>query len=102
MSNRSWLIQGPTVLTMLSHAPTQADILIIEGRIQEIGAGLQVPAGVTVIDATGQIAMPGMINSHIHLWQAGLRGIAGDWSFAQYFERVIAGIASRMTPDDLR
>lgn len=44
------------------------DLLIDGDRIADIGPSLQVDAA-DVIDATGRIVMPGLVNAHIHLWQ---------------------------------
>lgn len=41
-------------------------ILIRGGRIAEMGAGLEAPAGAQVIDATGLTVMPGLIDCHVH------------------------------------
>ncbi|MEC5396326.1 amidohydrolase family protein [Uliginosibacterium sp. H1] len=43
-----------------------ADILVRNGRIAAIGEGLEVPADAQVIEARGQLAMPGLINAHFH------------------------------------
>ena len=41
-------------------------ILIRDGIIEEIGAGLTAPDGVRVIDGTGLTAMPGIVDEHSH------------------------------------
>jgi len=43
-----------------------ADILIRDGRIAEIGKGLEA-AGLPVEDADGRIAIPGLVDAHTHL-----------------------------------
>lgn len=48
------------------------DILIEDGRIIELGAQLDVPAGAEVIDATGQTLLPGLIDAHTHTFGDGL------------------------------
>ncbi len=58
----STVIKGGTVVTAdLSY---RADVLIEDGRIAAIGAGL---AGDRVLDATGCYVMPGGIDPHTHL-----------------------------------
>src|SRR5205809_59510 len=43
-------------------------VIIVRGeRIAEVGAGLPVPAGATVIDLGSATLMPGMIDGHLHL-----------------------------------
>ena len=46
-------------------------LLIENGVIRKIGKKLPVPQGATVIDAQGKWLMPGLIDSHIHLFQSG-------------------------------
>ena len=41
-------------------------VLVEGGRIAAIGAGLQAPEGVEVVDAAGLTVMPGMIDCHVH------------------------------------
>jgi dihydroorotase len=47
-----------------------ADILVKEGRITTIGDHLEVP-GAEVVDATGLIALPGLVDLHTHLREPG-------------------------------
>jgi imidazolonepropionase-like amidohydrolase len=37
-----------------------------DGRIERVGAGLQPPTGVTVMDVDGRTIMPGLIDCHVH------------------------------------
>jgi dihydroorotase len=47
-----------------------ADILIADGRIAEVGVGLS-RAGVTIVDADGLVALPGLVDLHTHLREPG-------------------------------
>jgi cytosine/adenosine deaminase-related metal-dependent hydrolase len=60
------LIRGARVLTMAGAGDDigEADILIDGDRIAMIGRNLMVEA--EVIDARGMLAMPGLINAHLH------------------------------------
>ena len=78
------------------------DILVEDDRIAAIGVGLAAPEGAKVIDAGEMIAMPGFVNAHIHTWQAGLRGIAVDWTLGEYLRAMHAGLATFFRPDDIR
>ena len=49
----------------------KGSILIRGGKIAEIGPKVTVPAGATVIDATGQFVTPGIIDPHSHIAVAG-------------------------------
>ncbi|MDT0328830.1 dihydroorotase [Nocardiopsis lambiniae] len=47
------------------------DILIVDGRIAEIGTDLRAPEGTEVVDGTGLIALPGLVDLHTHLREPG-------------------------------
>jgi 5-methylthioadenosine/S-adenosylhomocysteine deaminase len=66
----STLIRGARVLT-LDDADTEyatADVLVAEGVIQAIGPNLDARSA-TVIEAAGQVVMPGLVNAHFHSQQ---------------------------------
>ena len=57
--------------------------LVIEGgRIAAIGDGA--PAGDDVIDGTGLLATPGLVNSHHHLYQWATRGFVPDGTLFEW------------------
>ncbi|GEK79179.1 amidohydrolase family protein [Agrococcus baldri] len=62
-----------------------SDVLVVDGKIAAIGNDLTVPDGTFEIDATGGIVMPGMIDSHRHMWQTAMRAYGSDWTLTQYF-----------------
>jgi 5-methylthioadenosine/S-adenosylhomocysteine deaminase len=64
---------------------TDTDVLVVGDRIAEIGPSLQAPDGALEIDATDGIVMPGMVDTHRHMWQTALRGYGADWTLTQYF-----------------
>jgi 5-methylthioadenosine/S-adenosylhomocysteine deaminase len=64
---------------------TKTDVLVTGDSIAAIGEHLAVPPGTREIDATGGIVMPGMIDTHRHMWQTAMRGYGADWSLSQYF-----------------
>jgi cytosine/adenosine deaminase-related metal-dependent hydrolase len=84
---RSAVFRNGTVLTMdgSKRVLTDHDVLVNGDRITAIGPRLEVPAGTEEIDATGGIVMPGMIDTHRHLWQTAMRGYGADWTLTQYF-----------------
>src|SRR5215475_13469910 len=84
---RPVVFRNATVLTMddARHVLHGADVLITGDRISAVGPGLQVPEGTAEIDATGGILMPGMIDTHRHMWQTAMRGYGADWTLTQYF-----------------
>ncbi|HEY7919952.1 MAG TPA: amidohydrolase family protein, partial [Streptosporangiaceae bacterium] len=81
------VFRNATVLTMddahtVHHG---GDVLVNGERIEAVGPHLEVPEGTTEIDATGGIVMPGMIDTHRHMWQTAMRGYGADWTLTQYF-----------------
>ncbi len=84
---RPFVFRNATVLAMdaAHRVLPRADVLITGERIAQVGAELSVPAGTAEIDAAGGIVMPGMIDTHRHMWQTAMRGYGADWTLAQYF-----------------
>lgn len=63
----SMLIKNGTVLTVTNGTLENTDVLIVDGKIQDIGKNLRAPRGVEEIDATGMHVMPGIIDAHSHI-----------------------------------
>jgi imidazolonepropionase-like amidohydrolase len=61
------LIKNGTILTITKGTRTQTDILIKDGKINQIGKDIAAPGGSKVIDAAGQFVMPGIIDAHSHI-----------------------------------
>lgn len=81
------VFRGGTVVTMddLRTIHHRADVLVVGDRIAEIGHDLSVPENTYEIDASDGIVMPGMIDSHRHMWQTAMRAYGADWTLTQYF-----------------
>ena len=60
------LIKDAVILTVTRGTIPKGSILIRDGKIAEVGPNVAAPEGVTVIDATGMVAMPGIIDTHSH------------------------------------
>src|SRR4029077_5046504 len=60
-------IDNATILTVSHGTIEHGSILIRDGKIAEVGTGLRAPSGATVIDATGEFVMPGIIDCHSHI-----------------------------------
>ena len=97
------IIQNGTVVSLDPDVGTleEADVLIDGGEIVEIGHGLAA-SNAEVIDASGHIVLPGFVDSHIHLAQTQVRGIAGDWSLmGEYFDHMLGNITGLYQPEDM-
>ena len=49
----------------------EGDLLVVDGRIAQIGGAISAP-GVEVLDAAGQVLMPGMIDDQVHFREPGV------------------------------
>ncbi|MDG2187759.1 MAG: amidohydrolase family protein [Hyphomicrobiales bacterium] len=96
------LIKNARIITMDSNLGDfkNADILIHNDKIIQVGENINVD-NAEIIDATNFLITPGLINTHIHTWQTGLRGIASDWTLSDYLESIHKGLASFYKPDDM-
>ncbi|HDP96900.1 MAG TPA: metal-dependent hydrolase [Euryarchaeota archaeon] len=95
----SILIRNGTIVTQDENRRVMKGDLLIEG--DEI-AGIGDVGGLAdeVIDATGMIVMPGLINLHTHVSMANLRGIADDVSFDKFLEITYGADANR-SPEEV-
>ncbi|MFN3656061.1 MAG: amidohydrolase family protein [Pseudolabrys sp.] len=96
------LIKGGTVISMdpAIGELAKADILIEGDRIAAVAPSIAADDA-EVIDASRMIVLPGFINGHLHTWQTGLRGLAADWTVAQYMQAMHRGLATLFKPDDI-
>jgi dihydropyrimidinase len=85
------LIRGGTVVN--ADRAFKADVLCQDGRIVQIGEGLQAPAGATVVDAGGQYVMPGGIDPHTHMQLPFMGTVTMD----DFFTGTAAGLAGGTT-----
>lgn len=95
------LIRGASIVTMDAQGDLpRGDLLVAGDAIEAIAPQLSVDDA-QVVDATGCIVIPGLVNAHMHTWQTALRGVAANWTLLQYFKNMHAGLATVFTPDDL-
>src|SRR3954451_23657819 len=94
------IIRGADIVTMDPALGdlSASDILIENGAIAAIGPSLQA-LDAERIDATGMIALPGIIDAHTCLWQTVLRGYVPDLWQGTYYSGLLP-LRSRYTPED--
>ena len=97
------VFRGGTVLTLdeSRQVITGGDVLVVDDKIAAVGPALEVPAGTVEIDATGGIVMPGMIDTHRHMWQTAMRGYGADWTLTQYFVWYYLESGKHFRPEDV-
>jgi len=62
-----YLIKGAKIHTVTDGTIEKGSILLRDGKIAEIATELEAPEGAEVIDASGMVITPGLIDSHSHL-----------------------------------
>jgi len=100
---RPVVFRNGIVLTMDDARTVLADgdVLVVGDRISAVGPGLEVPEGTQEIDARGGIVMPGMIDTHRHMWQTAMRGYGADWTLTQYFVWYYLEHGNKFRPEDI-
>ncbi len=96
------LIRGGIVLTQddaLGELPS-ADILIEDDKIAEVGQNIAA-ADAKVIEAKGDIVIPGFVDSHRHTWETSIRTCAPDYTLGAYFGAILDQFAPNYRPDDV-
>ncbi|MBX8824392.1 amidohydrolase family protein [Ochrobactrum sp. SFR4] len=101
--SRATLIRNADILTMDTKLGelTGMDVLIKDGKIAAIAKGMKVDDA-EVIDATGKILMPGMIDGHRHVWQIMNAGMLVKTHAAKYdhYQTWKERTVVCMTPED--
>jgi dihydropyrimidinase len=86
------LIQGGTLVT--PETLFEADILVQGEIIQAIGTALPAPEGTPVVDATGMLILPGVIDAHAHIkLDTGIYKTPDDW-FTESRAAAIGGVTT--------
>ncbi|GAA4906295.1 cytosine/adenosine deaminase-related metal-dependent hydrolase [Nonomuraea thailandensis] len=101
-AGRPLVLRGGTVLPMDGRRVLpDTDVLVTGDTIAAVGPGLEAPEGAAEIDASGGIVMPGMIDTHRHMWQTALRGYGADWTLTQYFVWFYLEYGKLFRPEDV-
>ncbi|HVA94675.1 MAG TPA: amidohydrolase family protein [Candidatus Dormibacteraeota bacterium] len=96
-----FVLRNGYVLTMdpsLGDIPG-GDVHVRNGEIIAVGKNLKTP-GAKVIDARRRIVLPGLIDTHWHMWTSYLRCMAGDKPEDGYFP-VTTAYGQAMRPEDM-
>ncbi len=100
------LIRGAAVLSMdgsIGDLP-KGDILIRGAEIEAVGPDLSAAATdgqALVVDATGKIAIPGLVDTHRHCWQTQLRRLIPDALLSEYLELFHRRLGPAYAPEDM-
>lgn len=78
-----------------------ADLVIEDGIVIHVGQAPRELAAAEIIDGSGRVAMPGLVNSHCHTPMTFERGWAEDLPFDRWLNEKIWVAESALTPDDV-
>jgi len=67
MPSRPIAVVGASVFTGTGTLIENGTVLVKDGKVEAVGAGLAVPAGYDTVDARGKWVTPGLIDAHSHL-----------------------------------
>src|SRR5882724_1978671 len=96
------LIKGGTIVTMdEQNFIVGGDVLIRDGRIEDVGSHLNAHAN-EVIDATGCAVLPGFVQTHIHLCQTLFRGAADDLALIDWLKQRVWPMEAVHTAESIR
>ena len=69
--NRPLLLRGGRVVDPSQEIDGPADVLVRDGKIEAVGDDIAGPDDAEVLDATGMVVAPGLIDIHVHLREPG-------------------------------
>jgi 5-methylthioadenosine/S-adenosylhomocysteine deaminase len=102
----SILVRGGDVLTMDADSTWLPGgfVLLRDGVIEAVGPAGEEPSGGdvnTVIDATGCLVTPGLVNAHQHHWYSLLKGTGEGLYLEDWLEQVLLPAIGALTEEDL-
>lgn len=71
------LVRGAAVVWTGERTLFDADVRCVDGRVVDVGPGLDAPPEAAVLDARGCLVAPGLVNAHHHLLQSAFRTLPG-------------------------
>ncbi|MGB9862945.1 MAG: amidohydrolase family protein [Candidatus Saccharicenans sp.] len=72
------VLSGAQIITATGKNFARGNLVIKNGRIFDLGENVQVPAGARVIDVSGCLITPGLIDAHSHLGLGPSGGVTED------------------------
>ena len=94
------VIRNAYVMTMEKDGDLKdADVHVRDGEIVAIGQKLKAP-GARAIDGRGMVVLPGLVETHWHMWNTLLRGMSGEKPDFGYF-RTTAMLGRQFTAEDM-
>src|SRR5688572_18073548 len=101
MANRT-LIKNAIVLSQddsIGELP-RADVLVEDDVIRDVRPDISAD-GADVVDATGDIVIPGFVDTHRHTWETSIRTSAPDYTLGAYFGAILDKFAPNYRAEDV-
>jgi guanine deaminase len=98
MTPTALVVRGGRVL--VGRELVAADVLVEGDRIAAVAPAAPAPEGARVVDATGRLVLPGLINAHTHAASHLARGRAARWTLEDLLVHAPANYAFRSPEDD--
>jgi 5-methylthioadenosine/S-adenosylhomocysteine deaminase len=95
------VIRNAYVMTMEPGTPDikDGDVHVKDGVIVAVGQKINAP-GATTINGVGMIVLPGLVETHWHMWNTLLRSMSGEKPELGYF-RTTAALGQKYEPTDM-
>ena len=74
------LVRGARLIDPAKRRAEQADVLVEDSVVRDLGHGLSAPEGARVVEAAGHLIDPGLVNSHMHGHSGLARGQGDKWT----------------------
>ncbi|HWN99266.1 MAG TPA: 5'-deoxyadenosine deaminase [Blastocatellia bacterium] len=97
----SLLIKGATVITLDAKSRIfEGDVFVQSTRIKSLGESPSAQDA-EVIDARGQVLLPGFVQTHVHLCQTLFRGAADDLALIDWLKKRVWPMEAAHTPESI-
>jgi len=101
------LVRHAQVLATMDDAGTEISdggLFAVDGFIEQVGSTAELPETADdVVDLSGHVVLPGLINTHHHFYQTLTRAVPGAQDVGLFdWLRTLYPIWARLTPNDVR
>ena len=69
--SRALLLKGGHLVDPSQGLDAVGDLLLVDGKVKSVGGTIAGPDGAEIVDCTGQVVAPGLIDVHVHLREPG-------------------------------
>src|SRR5256714_7851919 len=95
------LLHGGYVLSMdKGVGELSADVLIDDGVIAALAPDLDV-GDAERVDVSGDVVMPGFVDTHRHTWQTPFRGVCAEWTLEEYLRGIRMTVSPSCSAEDV-